>query len=197
MPTARFDQARRGRPRTRGFSGRVRRCLSSDSELKYVSVVLGSLNLKTPVTLLPVFLIEEGLNRQQRVGNRIMLRRIRLRVLYNNTNGSQYRVRHMVYRNKGDQLVVDPLGGNLLGLANPDRFLIKKDNISNVTAVTGSQSQGFFSYEKMMNQVVQYDGPSGLDVVQGMWYLYSTSSAGADVNSVFGTYHLEAWYHDL
>lgn len=195
MPNAPFDGRHLRRRKHTGFASRVRE-LVPISELKYTTTLVDGVFDDDATFIRFMFLIAQGTGSDERVGNRVMLRRLRLRMISCNTGVVPYKTRRLVYQQiNGDAVQVSALP-TVVTIVDPYLFNVKKDQMGFMSHLFKGSTDGYFSFEQEMNQLVVYDGPNVNDIVSGWWYFQHRSSVPIGVNDMPVTIQMEAWYRD-
>lgn len=186
---------------TRAFGSAVRSIVNKQSETKHVTVEDASDGIVTTAgTRLPLFLVGGGTGDHDRIGNRIRLTAIHVKVniVHLLATGAPLPVRVLIFKRKDSFNVANPLV-TLPALLDPDIGITKLDRFAYLNPQTiNSPSQMVVRYSKRFSsggQLVEYTGAGNTDVQTGMWYLLLQSvNDGATLRC---QYRLDVFYKDV
>lgn len=189
---------RRRRKGRKSMMKRVRRVVAANIETKLwtVSWDQQAVNITTPVTQ-DFPLIDQGLDINDRIGNKVRVQKIVIDTYVSNSDTNDYRWRIAVFREKGGAFSALPLSTAV----DPLTFRIVSDRLGMVPARNSGQGQVSYPFRLTKRYpgagtLVQFVGAAGSGATMGRFRFGMVTESGAGTAFVLLNGSIQVFYTD-
>ena len=202
MPFRRRRRRRGKRGPSKKLARMVRQIVNKSEETKRFVRSNVNQNLTTAGQVIDLFSIAQGVDENERVGNRIRLMGIRFKYEIVNAPGTTiHQIRLLIYKRKGPYDATNPItpGALMNAPMDQDLFVVKKDDYRTMSPITGPVCRKTFNYFKRWGsqsggQLVSYHGANAIDLQSGNWQFAALS--GTTTFELLTAMSVEVFYKD-